>query len=81
MAEEEEGPRPESLTGSSTGPKFVLRLASREHLGLYSQRHSFNPHVTSGLTHPYYLDESTFIFRGVRSNMSFSFHFSMKFMY
>ena len=33
---EEEVPRSESLTGSSTGPKFVLRLASREHLGLYT---------------------------------------------
>ena len=33
-----------------------------------------------GLSHPYQLDESTFIFRGIRSNFSFLFHFSMKIM-
>ena len=35
-----------------------------------------NPLVTNGLFHPYNLDESIFIFRGIRSH--FSFHFSMK---
>ena len=39
-----------------------------------------NPLVTNGLSHPYHLDEFTFIFRGVMSNFSFLFHFSMKFM-
>ena len=39
-----------------------------------------NPLVVNGLSHPYHLDESTFIFRGVGSNFSFLFHFSMKFM-
>ena len=39
-----------------------------------------SPLVTNGLSHPYHLDESTFIFRGVRSKFSFAFHFSMKFM-
>ena len=34
--------------------------------------------MTNGLSHSYHLDESTFIFRGVRSNILFSFHFSMK---
>ena len=28
----------------------------------------FNPLVTNGLSHPYNLDESTFIFRGIRSD-------------
>ena len=37
-----------------------------------------NPFVTNGLSHPYQLDESTFIFRGIGSNFSFLFHFSMK---
>ena len=31
----------------------------------------FNPLVTDGLSHPYHLDESTLIFRGIRSNFSF----------
>lgn len=31
MAEEEESPG--SVTSSTSGPKFVLRIASREHLG------------------------------------------------
>ena len=38
----------------------------------------FNPFVTNGLSHPYQLDESTFIFRGIGSNFSFLLHFSMK---
>ena len=37
----------------------------------------FNPIVTNGLSHPYILDESTFIFRGIRG---FLFHFSMEIM-
>ena len=36
--------------------------------------------MTNGLSHPYHLDESTFIFRGIRSDFSFLFHFSIKFM-
>ena len=34
--------------------------------------------MTKGLSHPYHLDESTFILRGFRSDFSFLFHFSMK---
>ena len=38
-----------------------------------------NPLVTNRLSHPYHLDESTFIFRGFGSDFfSFLFHFSMK---
>ena len=37
-----------------------------------------NPFVTNGLSHPYHLDESTFTFRDIRIDFSFSFHFSMK---
>ena len=36
--------------------------------------------MTNGLSHLYHLDESTFIVRGIRSNFSFLFHFSMKIM-
>ena len=36
--------------------------------------------MTNGLSHPYHLDESIFIFRGIRSKFSFLFHFSMKIM-
>ena len=33
----------------------------------------FNPLVTNGRSHPYHLDESMFISRGIRSNFSFLF--------
>ena len=36
--------------------------------------------VPNGLSHPYDLEESTFILRGIRSNFSFLFLFSMKLM-
>ena len=39
-----------------------------------------NPNKPNGLSHPYHLDESTFIYRGLRSDFSFLFHFSKKFM-
>ena len=39
-----------------------------------------NPLVTNGFSHPYYLDEIIFIFRDIGSNISFLFHFSMKFV-
>ena len=42
--------------------------------------HLIIPLVTNGLSHPYPLDESIFIFRGFRSKFSFLFHFSMKIM-
>ena len=41
---------------------------------------TFNPLVRNGFFHPYHLDESTFIFRDIRSDFSFLFHFSMKIM-
>ena len=40
----------------------------------------FNSLVTNGFSHPYHLDGSTFILRGVRCIISLLFHFSMKFM-
>ena len=41
---------------------------------------TINPLVTNGLSHPFQLDESTFIFRGIRSDFSFLFYFSMNFL-
>ena len=38
------------------------------------RRTEINPYVT------YHLDESTVIFKGIRSNFSFLFYFSMKFI-
>ena len=40
----------------------------------------FNPYLTNGFSHHYHLVESTFIFRGVRSDFYFLFNFSMKFL-
>ena len=40
-----------------------------------------NPLVKNGLSHPYQLDKSIFIFRGFMSIFSFLFHFLIKFMY
>ena len=36
--------------------------------------------MTNGLSHPNHLNESTSIFRGIRSEFSFLFHFLMKFI-
>ena len=38
----------------------------------------FNPYLTNGFSHRYQLDESTFIFRGVRNDLYLLSHFSMK---
>ena len=40
----------------------------------------FNQYVTNCLSHPYLLDESNFIFRDIRCDFLFLFHFSMKFL-
>ena len=39
-----------------------------------------NTYLTNGFFHHYQLDESTFIFRGVKSDFQFLFHFAMKFL-
>ena len=38
-----------------------------------------NPYLMNGFSHHYHLGESTFMFRGVRSDLEFLSHFSMKF--
>ena len=42
--------------------------------------YKFNPYLTNGFSHRYHLGESTFNFRGVRSEFDHLFHFSMKFL-
>ena len=46
----------------------------------FRRSNSFNPLMTNEFSHHYQLDESTFIFRGVRSGFYFLSHFSMKFL-
>ena len=41
---------------------------------------NINPYVTNRRSTPYHLNESIFIFWGIRSNFSILFHFSMKIM-
>ena len=41
---------------------------------------SVNPLVTNGFSHPYQMGESISNLRGIRSNFSFLFNFSMKFV-
>ena len=60
----------DSATSLCLTSPFVKQIAITKHDVL-------NPHLTNGLSHPYQLDESTFIFRGIRSIFSFLFHFSM----
>ena len=40
-------------------------------------KYHINPYLTNGFSHHYQLDESTFIFRGFRSDFLFLSHFSM----
>ena len=54
---------------------FFVRLEER-----FSREGNLNPLVTNGLSHPYHLDESTFICRDTGSNISILFHSSMKFL-
>ena len=46
----------------------------------YGHSSMINPYLTSGFSHHYHLEESTLIFRGVRSDFYFLSHFSMKFL-
>ena len=39
-----------------------------------------NPYLTNGFSHCYHFGESTFSFRGIRSDFEVLFHFSMKFL-
>ena len=40
----------------------------------------FNPYLTNGFSHRYHLGESTFFFRGFRSDFKILFKFSIKFL-
>ena len=43
-------------------------------------KYYINTYLTNGVSHRNHLDESTFIFRGVGSDLYFLFNFSMKFL-
>ena len=43
-------------------------LSTQYSIGAYQ---TFNPYLTNGFSHNYQMDESTFIFRGVRSDFYF----------
>ena len=63
----------------------ILRLTVKPVIKLYLLRMCvilsiFNPPLTTGLSHPYHLDVSTFNFGGIGSDFSFSFHFSIRIM-
>ena len=47
---------------------------------IYGDKTVVNPYLTNGFSHHNHLGESTFIFRGVRSDFKILFHFSMKFL-
>ena len=49
-------------------------------MSYYIIRFSLNPYLTNGFSHYYQLGESTFTFRGVRSDFYLLSHFSMKFL-
>ena len=42
--------------------------------------YQFNPYLTNRFSHHYQLDESTFVFRGVRCDFIFLSHISMTFL-
>ena len=48
-------------------------------LGLSKKKLVLNLYLTNGLSNSYHLDDSTSVFREIRSNFSVLFHFSMKF--
>ena len=52
-------------------------LTTRLKWRILHERLCINPLVTNGFSHSYHLDEFTSIFRGIRGNFQFSFHFSM----
>ena len=71
------------LVGKIGSEKMDLRKAQGvttipATMPLFDFSQGINPIVTNGISHPYHLDESTFIHRGIRSDFSFLFHFSMK---
>ena len=50
-------------------------------MGRYDETRSYalNPYLTNGFFHHYHLGQSTFIFRGARSDFSILFNFLNKF--
>ena len=60
---------------SSVGSKTIpITGFKHKPIGQIRSKFIFNPYLTNGFSHHYQLDESTFIFRAVRSNFEFLFH-------
>ena len=53
---------------NSLGPKMFVNLLNWP----------YKPYLMNGFSHHYHLGQSTFIFRGVRSDFSILFNFSIK---
>ena len=71
------------LTGTIAAVKCALHIGDADDFGGFVgwiDEVLFNSLVTNEPSHPYHLDESIFLFRDIRSNFSFSFHFSMNFL-
>ena len=58
--------------------KTVHKVSAHKLTVIHAVLWKFNPFLTYGLSHHYHLDESTFIFRGTRSDFKFSYKFFMK---
>ena len=58
----------------------ILLLQTQKQIIQYVLFEWFNPYMTNGLAHHYQLGESTFMFRGIRSDFEFLFHFPIKFL-
>ena len=54
---------------------FLTRLKLHRRVSMIT---TVNPLVTNGICHHYHLEESIFVFRDIRIDFSFLFHFSMK---
>ena len=56
------------------------KVGAVKHLKIQIPSFTVNPYLTNGFSHHFRLGESTFIFRGDRSDFYFLSHFSMKFL-
>ena len=54
---------------------IITKFIKQNQLMSYRKSTLINPYVTNGLSHPYHLDESVFVFRGSGSIFLFLFHF------
>ena len=58
--------------------KTAHKVSAHKLTVIYAVLLKFNPFLTNELSHHYHFNESTFIFRGTRSDFKFSYKFLMK---